>query len=95
MDLIGGVDFDKGCYVGQEVVARVQHRGTARRRIVPVVVSGDAAPGAAILAGGIEVGTLGSRASDRALASLRLDKVDDARTAGHALMAGEATVTLA
>ena len=36
MDQLNGVDFDKGCYVGQEVVSRVEHRGTARKRVVPV-----------------------------------------------------------
>ena len=38
MDQLGGVDFDKGCYVGQEVVSRMEHRGTARTRIVPVAL---------------------------------------------------------
>ena len=48
MDQLGGVDFDKGCYVGQEVVSRMQHRGTARTRVVPVgYADGAAAPGAA------------------------------------------------
>ena len=42
MDLLGGVDFKKGCYIGQEVVSRMEHRGTARRR--PVIVSGIDAP---------------------------------------------------
>ena len=36
MDQLAGVDFDKGCYVGQEVVSRMEHRGTARSRVVPV-----------------------------------------------------------
>ena len=40
MDQLGGVDFDKGCFVGQEVVSRMEHRGTARTRIVPVAVDG-------------------------------------------------------
>src|ERR1700750_836454 len=40
MDQFGGVDFDKGCFVGQEVVSRIEHRGTARTRIVPVAFDG-------------------------------------------------------
>ena len=40
MDQLGGVDFKKGCYVGQEVVSRVEHRGTARTRVVPVRFDG-------------------------------------------------------
>ena len=93
MDLLAGVDFDKGCYVGQEVVSRVQHRGTARRRIMQVSVAGEAQAGALVHAGEIEVGTLGSRSGALALASLRLDKVEDARARGLALRAGDAVVT--
>ena len=40
MDQLGGVDFDKGCFVGQEVVSRIEHRGTARTRVVPVAFDG-------------------------------------------------------
>src|SRR5690606_34534120 len=59
MDLLGGVDFKKGCYIGQEVVSRMQHRGTARRR--PVIVSGlgDQPAGSAIAVGGRDAGTVG------------------------------------
>ena len=53
MDLLAGIDFKKGCYVGQEVVSRMQHRGTARRR--PVIVSGLVAPGP-VMVGEREVG---------------------------------------
>ena len=63
MDRLHGVDFDKGCYVGQEVVSRMQHRGTARTRTVRVVLDGPApAPGKAILAGDKSLGTMGSSA---------------------------------
>ncbi|MBM3519388.1 MAG: folate-binding protein YgfZ [Alphaproteobacteria bacterium] len=80
MDQFGGVDFGKGCYVGQEVVSRMEHRGTARSRIVPVVLSGAApARGTAILAGGKQVGTLLSAAGNRALALLRLDRLAEAQ----------------
>lgn len=95
MDLIGGVDFKKGCYVGQEVVSRVHHRGTARRRILPAEMAGPApAPGTPVLAGDTEVGTLCSTAGPHALASIRLDKADDAKAAGTALTAGGIALTL-
>ncbi len=75
MDLLGGVDFRKGCYVGQEVVSRMQHRGTARRR--PVIVSGIAAPaGSAVVAGGREAGKLGKIVGEQAVAVVRLDRFD-------------------
>ena len=89
MDQLAGVDFDKGCYVGQEVVSRMEHRGTARNRIVPVT-AGNFAPdaGVPVMAGDRQVGTTGSHAGNRGLAMLRLDRVADARAAGIALTAG-------
>ena len=61
MDLNGGLGFRKGCYVGQEVVSRMQHRGTARRRVVIVTGSTDLpATGTELTAGGKPIGTLGS-----------------------------------
>jgi tRNA-modifying protein YgfZ len=91
MDQLGGVDFAKGCYVGQEVVSRMEHRGTARTRAVPVRFAG-AAPqaGAAIVAGDRQLGSLGSAADGNAIALLRLDRVTDALAHGETLMA-EAT----
>ena len=95
MDLIGGVDFKKGCYVGQEVVSRVHHRGTARRRILPAALAGAApAPGTPVLAGEAEVGVLCSTAGPHALASIRLDRAEDARAAGTPLTAGGIALTL-
>lgn len=89
MDQLHGVDFDKGCYVGQEVVSRMQHRGTARTRIVAALYDG-AAPdaGVPILADGKTIGTVGSSAQGRGLALVRLDRLDDALKAGAALSAG-------
>ncbi|MGN6487435.1 MAG: CAF17-like 4Fe-4S cluster assembly/insertion protein YgfZ [Devosia sp.] len=76
MDLLEGIDFVKGCYVGQEVVSRMRHRGTARRR--PVIVSGiAAAAGADVVAGGRVAGTLGEVVHGRAVAILRLDRITD------------------
>ncbi|MBK5959763.1 folate-binding protein YgfZ [Rhodoplanes elegans] len=89
MDQLAGVDFKKGCYVGQEVVSRMQHRGTARSRVVPVTVEGFAPPpGAPVTAGDIAVGTMGSGVEGRGLALLRLDRVGDALAAGTPIVAG-------
>jgi folate-binding Fe-S cluster repair protein YgfZ len=89
MDQLGGVDFEKGCYVGQEVVSRMEHRGIARTRTVMVEYDG-AAPqaGAAITAGGRQVGTMGSAAGGRGLALLRLDRAAEALSRGEELLAG-------
>lgn len=74
MDHLGGVDFKKGCYVGQEVVSRMQHRGTARRR--PVIVNGvNADRGDALSINGRSVGTIGSPVDGRAVAIARIDRV--------------------
>lgn len=76
MDILDGIDFVKGCYVGQEVVSRMKHRGTARRR--PVIVSGiDAPAGTAVVAGTREAGTIGKVVDGRAVAILRLDRITD------------------
>jgi len=85
MDFLDGVDFKKGCYIGQEVVSRMQHRGTARRR--PLIVSGlpdGAAPGAPLLVGEREVGSIGTVHQGRAVAIVRLDRVSDAHAATFA-----------
>jgi folate-binding protein YgfZ len=95
MDLINGVDFRKGCYVGQEVVSRMEHRGTARKRIVPVRLRGQApAPGTEIRAGGIAVGTMGSAARERGLAMIRTDRAEEAIAAGQDLVAGSSIIEL-
>jgi folate-binding protein YgfZ len=89
MDQLHGVDFNKGCFVGQEVVSRIEHRATARTRVIPVAIEGAVpAPGAAVMAGDKTVGTMGSGAGERGLASLRLDRVEEALAAGIALAAG-------
>jgi folate-binding protein YgfZ len=96
MDRLHGVDFDKGCYVGQEVVSRMQHRGTARTRTIRVMVDGPAPePGAAILAGDKSVGTMGSTAGHAGLALIRTDRAADALAAGMPLTAGGIAIRLA
>jgi folate-binding protein YgfZ len=84
-----GVDFKKGCYVGQEVTARTKYRGLVKKRLVPVAIDGPApAPGTAVTdAEGREAGTLQSAVDGLGLALLRLEQIDAA-----ALRAGEATV---
>ncbi len=95
MDQLGGVDFDKGCFVGQEVVSRIEHRGTARTRVVPVSYDGFAPEaGTPVSAGEKALGTLGSTAQGRGLALLRLDRTADALAAGEPLIAGDARMRL-
>lgn len=95
MDRNGGLSFKKGCYIGQEVVSRMQHRGTARRRVVSVS-AGAALPatGTEITAAGKPVGTLGSVAGNKGLAIVRIDRAGEAITAGTPLLAGDVPVSL-
>lgn len=91
MDCLNGVDFKKGCYIGQEIVSRIEHRSTARTRCVPVIFKDSVAPpeGTEAFAGERMIGVIGSVASDgHALARLRLDRVAEAQKAGEALHAG-------
>lgn len=90
MDQLHGVDFDKGCYVGQEVVSRMQHRGTARTRIVPATYPEGFAPeaGIEITAGTKLIGKSGTGHDGRGLVMIRLDRAQDALAAGEPLLAG-------
>ena len=85
---LGGVDFRKGCYVGQEVTARMKHKTALRKGLARVRVEGDAEEGAEITADGRAIGTLHTRAGHEALAYLRFDR------AGGEMRAGDAVVTL-
>ncbi len=86
MDLVNGVDFSKGCYVGQEVVSRMKHRAALRKRVVRVAFDGPApAPGAAIVDGELPVGVMGASVGAQGLAMVRLDRVADAAEAGRPL----------
>src|SRR5581483_7214495 len=93
MDQLGGIDFNKGCYVGQEVVSRVEHRATARSRVIAATYDEFApGPGTPVSAGEKSVGWIGSAAQGRALALLRIDRVADALANGTPLTAGGLTI---
>lgn len=89
MDLLGGVDFRKGCFIGQEVVSRVERRDVARKRVVPVAFE-DAAPepGIEVKAGERALGYMGSSAGRLGMAMVRLDRADEALKAGDKIDAG-------
>lgn len=81
---LNGVDFRKGCFVGQEIVARMKHKTTLRKGLVGVTVTGRAVPGTPILAEGKEVGTLHRVKGDSGTAFVRFDRAKGALTAGPA-----------
>ena len=98
MDDLSGVDFKKGCFIGQEVVSRMKHRGTARKRIV-IAKALEARPawpdaGTDITCGDKTLGTLGSSADGLALALVRLDRAKEAIDMGDAIEAGGVTLAL-
>ena len=95
VDLLDGVSFDKGCYVGQEIVARMEHRGTVRKRVVRVT-GGGALPAdrPGVLMGDVVIGKLGSVAGSTGLALLRLDRAIEAIDKGQAITAGGVALTL-
>jgi folate-binding protein YgfZ len=96
MDRLHGVDFDKGCYVGQEVVSRMQHRGTARTRTVRIILDGPAPEvGTPVVAGDKPVGTMGSSADGAGLALIRTDRAVDALDAGTPLTSGGLAIRIA
>ena len=95
LDFMNGVDFKKGCYVGQEVVARVHFRKSARKRIVKIHFDGPApAPGTPVMAGETAIGQIGSTAGTEGLATLRIDRLEEARAEGAPIKAGEATLAI-
>ena len=97
MDQLHGIAFDKGCYVGQEVVSRMQHRGTARTRVMPVVYPGgfSANEGSDIVAGEKAIGrTCTQTAGGIGMAIIRLDRYADALAAGEPVLAGGIPIAL-
>ena len=94
MDQLAGVSFSKGCYVGQEVVSRMQHRGLARKRFVQVTAAAPLNTGAAITAGAASIGSIASVAGAQALALLRLDRAAQAKDKGETLKAGDIAIEI-
>ncbi len=86
-DALHGVDFRKGCYVGQEVTARMKHKTELKKGLTTVSITGSAAPGTPITANGKPAGTLFTQSDGRAIAYLRFDR------ATGPMQAGDATVT--
>ena len=91
LDRLNGIDWQKGCYVGQEITARTRHRGLLKRRLLTVRLSESAAPGTTVTCNGETVGELRSVAGYHALALMRLGAVSDAAEfrAGPAILTVE------
>jgi folate-binding protein YgfZ len=87
LDLLQGVSFTKGCFIGQEVVARMKHKGVVRKRVLPVKAAAPLRSGAPIMVGEAEIGRIGSVAGKLGLALLRLDRYAEARGKGEAPLA--------
>jgi folate-binding protein YgfZ len=95
-DLLHGVSFKKGCFVGQEVVSRMQHRGTTRTRVLAVLAEQPLPQGGADIVGdGFSVGRLGSVAGQRGIALARVDRVKEALAKGQTFAAGGVPIELA
>lgn len=93
-DELNGIDWRKGCYIGQEVTARMKHRGLVRKRLLPVTFAGDPPPaGTPVLHEGREVGVLCSTAEGMGLALLQLAAVEDAGGGNAPLLAGATRLT--
>jgi len=89
-DELHGIDWEKGCYVGQEVTARTKHRGLVRKRLLPVALKGETpAPGTPVHLDGREVGRLTSVYENAGLALLQLEAVEEARQKDAPLRAGD------
>ncbi len=93
-DQLGGVSFTKGCYVGQEVVSRMQHRSTTRNRLLPVTGEKTLKSGTEITGAGKRIGEIFSTAGERGIALVRLDRAAAAIEAGEPLMAGDIAIRL-
>jgi folate-binding protein YgfZ len=94
LDTLRSVSFSKGCFVGQEVASRMEHRGTARTRAVIVESISPLLPRGEITAGDAAIGTVGSTAGNRGIALVRLDRADEALAKGKPLKVGKATIAI-
>jgi tRNA-modifying protein YgfZ len=94
LERLHGVDFDKGCFVGQELTARTKYRALVRKRLLPVRIDGPLPdPGTPLLAGEQEIAVMRSGQGNRGLALVRIDRLTEAGGLGQSLTAGAATVT--
>jgi hypothetical protein len=93
-DQLNGVSFAKGCFIGQEIVARMKHKGVVRKRVVPVEAEVPLTAGATILIGDVEIGSIGSVTGTRGLALVRLDRAAEASAKGQALLADGVAISL-
>ena len=94
LDALHGVDFDKGCFVGQELTARTKYRSLVRKRLLPVDIDGPIPePNERLMAGEKEVATMMSGQGDRGMALVRLNRLAEAGGLGIALTAGAARLT--
>ena len=83
LDLLNAIDFQKGCFIGQETTSRMKRRGTIKTRLVPIVFKGPPPPfGAEILNGDLRAGEVRSGLDGRAMALLRLDRMSGALRIG-------------
>lgn len=94
MDQLNGVDFKKGCFIGQEVVSRMERKTTARTRIVPVTFDTAPFPGVDVKAGERPAGHMGSGVNGKGLALVRLDRVHEALAKGEKITAGGIEISL-
>lgn len=94
LDQLAGIDFRKGCYIGQEVVSRMEHRGTARTRALPLRFTNGfgVLGGAPVMAGDRIIGEIGECFGDRAIARVRLDRLEEVLAAGEPVTAGGVVV---
>lgn len=96
LDQNGGIGFGKGCFIGQEVVSRMKHRGTARRRVLIATGDGDLPPaGTPIIVNERPIGSMGSSVGQDGLALVRIDKVKSAMDDGVSVKAGNVAISLA
>lgn len=94
MDQLNGIDFKKGCFIGQEVVSRMERKTTPRTRIVQATFDTAPFPGVPVKAGEKPVGNMGSGANGKGIALVRLDRVQDALQKGEKITAGGIEISL-
>ena len=88
-DELNGVDWEKGCYIGQELTARTKYRGLLKRRLMPVRIEGPPpSPGAVVTADGRDIGEMRSSHDGLGLALLRIESIREGKT----LAAGDAAI---